>query len=71
MYDYVILDVAWKTGKDNLFAAFAFKEAISNSKFCFEDRPRQLIANLVLKTDRQTDKTSYRSFLAKFKKILS
>ena len=37
MYDYVILDVAWKTGKDNLFAAFAFKEAISNSKFCVED----------------------------------
>ena len=56
MYEYVILDVAWKTGKDNLFAAFAFKEAISNSKFCFEDRPRQLIANFVLKTNRQTDK---------------
>ena len=51
MYDYVILDVGWKKGKDNLFASSAFKEAISNSKFCFEDRPRQLIANFVLKTD--------------------
>ena len=29
--------------------------------FCFEDRASKSIANFVLKTDRPTDKTRYRS----------
>ena len=66
MYEYVIRLILCRRQTETIWLLHLLLPKPAATTFCVEDKPRQFLANFVLKstdrqTDRQADKTSYRS----------